>query len=185
MNFQYVDITPDQSAYAPTKATNHAAGYDVRARFWNDAVTTFTRENEKVIENVADSIDTKLVVIHPGRRMLVPTGIALKVPHGHVALVYPRSGLSVKHSINLINNVGVIDSDYSGELMLPLYNASGVPFVIWNGDRLAQVILHQLTPETNDSIFLEKTTMEDLIDHVKNSNRNEGLAGGFGSTGQK
>ncbi|MCL6597319.1 MAG: dUTP diphosphatase [Alicyclobacillus macrosporangiidus] len=77
----------------------------------------------------------------PGARVRVPTGIALQFPHaGVVGLVYARSGLAWRHGIGLPNGVGVIDSDYTGEIQVLLTNFSDVPYVIHPGDRIAQIV---------------------------------------------
>ncbi|MCL6593362.1 MAG: dUTP diphosphatase [Alicyclobacillus sp.] len=79
--------------------------------------------------------------LEPGMRVRVPTGIALQLPHrGVVALVYARSGLAWRYGIALPNGVGVIDSDYTGELQVLLTHAGSQPYVIHPGDRIAQVV---------------------------------------------
>lgn len=80
------------------------------------------------------------VTLMPGRRALVPTGLVLAIPAGWEAQVRPRSGLALKHGITLINSPGTIDSDYRGELCVPLVNHGDEPFVVSRGDRIAQVV---------------------------------------------
>jgi len=80
-------------------------------------------------------------VLKPGERMLVPTGLFIQLPQGFEAQVRARSGLAIKHGIGLVNGVGTIDSDYRGEIKVPLINWGGEPFVIQNGDRIAQMVI--------------------------------------------
>ncbi len=108
--------------------------------------------------------------IKPGMTALVPTGISIAVPDGNVALVFARSGLSVKHGVSLANGVGVIDSDYRGEIMVALINRGALPYTVNFGDRIAQLAImpvHRAVFETADA----------LEDTVRGS-------GGFGSTGK-
>ena len=110
------------------------------------------------------------IVLRPLERALVPTGIAIKLPgSGYGAFVYARSGLAIKKGITLANCVGVIDSDYTGEIKVGLINLSNEEYVVKNGERIAQLVIMpvckaQLVPTDE----LEKT---------------ERGAGGFGSTG--
>ncbi len=102
---------------------------------------------------------------------MVPTGIAIQLPGSeYVALVYARSGLAVKHGVTLSNCVGVIDSDYRGEIKVGLVNLSGKAYTIEPGERIAQLVI---TPVTQANI--------QLVDELDNTDRG---AGGFGSTGK-
>ena len=80
------------------------------------------------------------IVLEPGDRALVPTGVRIAIPNGFVGLVHPRSGLAVKNGITVLNAPGTIDSGYRGEIMVPLINHSREPFSISRGDRIAQII---------------------------------------------
>lgn len=106
----------------------------------------------------------------PGKTVLIPTGIAMEIPTGYVGLVYARSSLAVKRGLAPANKVSVIDSDYRGELMVPILNHSGTEQVIEPAERIAQMIF---TPYYM-ACFEETDTLE-------NTNRG---AGGFGSTGK-
>lgn len=101
---------------------------------------------------------------------LVPTGIAAAIPEGYVGLIFARSGLAVKHGVTLSNCVGVIDSDYRGEIKVGLVNLSGKAYTIEPGERIAQMAL---MPVTQARI----TVAEELDDTDRG-------AGGFGSTGK-
>ena len=110
------------------------------------------------------------VTIQPGQRVMIPTGLAIALPDaGYVALIFARSGLGVKHGIVPANCVGVIDSDYRGEVLVGLYNHSQKPFVVQPGDRVAQLVLMPVyTPEIQ------------VCQELEESHRG---TGGFGSTG--
>lgn len=110
------------------------------------------------------------ICIPPQETVLIPTGIALEIPIGYVGLVYARSSLAVKRNIAPANKVGVIDSDYRGELMIPLFNHSAISQEIAPQERIAQIIF---TPYLK-GIFTETNTLNDT----------KRQTGGFGSTGQ-
>lgn len=112
------------------------------------------------------------ITIKTGERVLVPTGIAIGIQSKcYAALIYPRSGLAVKNGITLSNCVGVIDSDYRGEIKVGLINQGSDDFVINDGDRIAQIVI---TPVVTADIQ-EVTSLDE-------TQRGEG---GFGSTGIK
>lgn len=79
--------------------------------------------------------------IAPGRRALIPTGIAVELPAGYEAQVRPRSGLALNHGVTLLNSPGTIDSDYRGEIKVILVNLGEVPFTVRRGDRIAQLVV--------------------------------------------
>ncbi len=81
------------------------------------------------------------VILMPGERRLIPTGIRIALPHGYEAQIRPRSGLAVKHGIGMPNSPGTIDSDYRGEICVILINWGQEPFRIKRGDRIAQMIV--------------------------------------------
>lgn len=110
------------------------------------------------------------VLINPQETVLIHTGIALEIPVGYAGLVYARSGLATKRGIAPANKVSVIDSDYRGELMIPLHNHSSLPQEIAPNERIAQMIF---TPYLK-GIFEE-------ADELANTERG---TGGFGSTGK-
>ena len=110
------------------------------------------------------------VTIGPGQTYWVSTGIALEVPEGCAGLVYARSGLACKRGLAPANKVGVVDSDYRGEIIVALHNHGQIAQTIENGERVAQfVITPVLTPAYE--------VAEELSDTVRNQ-------GGFGSTGK-
>ncbi|NLT47238.1 MAG: dUTP diphosphatase [Clostridiales bacterium] len=109
------------------------------------------------------------VRLEPGERKLIPTGISIELPEGYEAQIRARSGLSVKHGIGLVNGVGTIDSDYRGEIKIALINWGEEPYIINDGDRIAQMIVARY-----------ETVEWDLCDELADSSRGEG---GFGHTG--
>ena len=109
------------------------------------------------------------ITILPGQRFAVPTGIALELPQGWCAFVMARSGLSLKAGIGLANGVGLIDSDYRGEVRVSLQNNGDIPFVVEDGMRVAQLLFLPV-PEVR------------LIEAEVLSETERG-SGGFGSTG--
>ena len=110
------------------------------------------------------------VTIAPGETAFIPTGIALEVPVGCAGLIYARSGMACKRGLAPANKVGVVDSDYRGEILVALHNHGKVSQTVENGERVAQfVITPVLTPAYE--------AVEELTDTARNQ-------GGFGSTGK-
>ncbi len=136
-----------KSGVMPTYATEGASGMDLRA---------YTEEP---------------IILQPMERMLVPTGIYVEIPQGYEGQVRARSGLAIKNGIGLVNSIGTIDSDYRGELRVPLINFGSEPFEIQNGDRIAQLVIAKY----------EKVEVE-LTEALNDTDRGEG---GFGHTGIK
>ncbi|MEZ4688418.1 MAG: dUTP diphosphatase [Bacteroidia bacterium] len=83
----------------------------------------------------------EVIILAPMERALIPTGIFLELPEGFEAQVRPRSGLAVKHGITVLNAPGTIDSDYRGEVMVPLINLGNTDFTVVNGERIAQMVI--------------------------------------------
>ncbi len=136
------------AARIPCRATDGSAGMDLYA-----------------------CLDAPLTLA-PGQLAIVPTGIAIELPDSScAAFLYARSGLGVKHGICLSNGVGVIDSDYRGEVCAGLCNVSDKPYTIEPGERVCQMVIAPvLLPEITE------------VDELSDTNRGEG---GFGSTGKK
>lgn len=109
-------------------------------------------------------------VIKPNEIIKIPTGISIQIPNSFIAgFVFPRSGLSSKHGISLANCVGVIDSDYTGEIICPVINHSNIEYKINPGDRIAQIIFMP--------VYIAK------LKYVEELQGTERGSGGFGSTG--
>ena len=109
------------------------------------------------------------LVMQPGTRALVPTGLAIALPPGYEAQVRPRSGLAARHGVTVLNSPGTIDADYRGEVKVILINHGDTPFVIERGMRIAQMVVATVT-------------RADMI-AADNLDETERGAGGFGSTG--
>lgn len=86
----------------------------------------------------------KDVVILPGKRAKIPTGIAIAIPVGYEAQIRPRSGLAINYGITLVNSPGTIDADYRGEIGIILINHGEVPFLVKKGERIAQMVVHRV-----------------------------------------
>ena len=113
----------------------------------------------------------EIVKINPGETKFIKTGLSLEIPNGLVGLIFARSGLSCKQGLAPANKVGVIDSDYRGELLIALYNQSNEVREIKHGDRIAQI---SFIPYVK-GVF----NIKDELDDTKRGN------GGFGSTGSR
>ncbi len=133
-------------AVVPKRATEESAGLDLSA----------------LLENP--------VTINPHEIVKIPTGIAIELEKGFAGLIYPRSGLAAKHGISLANCVGVVDSDYRGEVLVAVINHSDTPFTVNPGERIAQLVI--------SPVILPEVEITD------NLNTTERGAGGFGSTGR-
>lgn len=131
----------------PAYETEGAAGMDLRAAVAED----------------------RPLIILPGRRALVPTGLVFEIPAGYEGQVRPRSGLALKNGITCLNTPGTIDSDYRGEVKVLLVNLGDAPFVIRRGERIAQLVVAPVSRAT-------------LVER-KSARATARGAGGFGSTG--
>ena len=118
----------------------------------------------------ADLFAREDVTLKPGERRLVPTGIALALPDGYVALVHPRSGLAHRSGLSIVNAPGTIDAGYRGEVQVCLVNLDpSTPIEIARGDRIAQLVIQRF----EQAEFIEAAELDDSIRG----------AGGYGSTG--
>ena len=131
----------------PAYETKNSAGMDLRAYLPEGSVT-----------------------LQPMQRALIPTGLYIEIPEGYEGQVRPRSGLAFKHGITVLNTPGTIDADYRGELKQILINLSDEPFVINNGDRIAQIVFARCEQA-------EMVEVEELSETERG-------AGGFGHTGK-
>ena len=119
----------------------------------------------------ADIVSRIDITLAPGERALVPTGIAIALPDGYVALVHPRSGLAIKHGVTMVNAPGTVDAGYRGELQIILINHDRNESVSFKrGDRIAQLVIQKV----------ERAEFVEVHD-LPGSGRG---TGGFGSTGR-
>lgn len=136
----------DVEVELPAYQTSGAAGLDLRAA---------------VVEPI---------VLPPGARKLVPTGLRMAIPIGFEAQVRPRSGLALKHGVTVLNSPGTIDSDYRGEVQVLLVNHGDEPFIVQRGERIAQLVVAPVA-------HAELTLVASLDDTARGH-------GGYGSTGR-
>lgn len=129
----------------PAYATSDSAGLDLRAAL------------------------AEPLVLEPGKRALVPTGLQMALPRAYEAQIRPRSGLAYRHGITMLNTPGTIDADYRGEVKVLAVNLGEEPFEIRHGDRIAQMVI---APVTRADV--------QLVSELPDSQRGDG---GFGSTG--
>lgn len=142
-----VQIVNNSKHELPKYATKLSAGMDLRA-------------------NIEEPI-----VLQPGERRLIPTGIHIGLPQGYEAQVRPRSGLALKHGITCLNSPGTIDADYTGDVGVILINHGQEPFTINDGDRIAQMVIAK---------YKQVAWVE--VEELQATERGDG---GFGHTGKK
>lgn len=143
MNFKLLN----ENAKMPTKGSEDAAGHDIY------------------------SANTEVIAIDPGKMAKIPTGFATEFPGGMFAAIFPRSGMATKQGLRLANCVAVIDADYRGEWLVPLYNDSTETQIIEPGTRIAQFVM---IPYINVGLY--------EVNELTDTERGEG---GFGSSGSK
>ncbi len=142
---------------------------DVKIKYLSDKATEPKYATDGSLGmDLAAALDEP-VVVKPGERVAVPTGLAIQIPDGWGAFVFPRSGLSLRSGITMCNCVGVIDTDYTGELKAAVINVSDKDFTINSGDRIAQLVF----------LPVEKAR---LVSAESLDDTERGI-GGFGSTG--
>ena len=110
------------------------------------------------------------IMLQPGERAMIPTGLSVAIPQGYEIQVRPRSGLAAKHGLTCLNTPGTIDSDYRGEIKVILINLGQEAFTIQRGERIAQLVLAPVTQLAWEEV--------DSLDETERG------AGGFGSTGR-
>lgn len=137
------------NAKIPTRGSDFAAGYDLYAEIPSEV---------------------KTVGVHPGETIKFCTGIAMEIPEGYFGAVYARSGLSTKKGLRPANCVGVVDSDYRGEVCVFLHNDSDKTWAIENHDRIAQLVIQKFEPVKFEEV-------DELSDTSRGTD-------GFGSTGK-
>ena len=120
---------------------------------------------------IAALAEGETMVLAPGERAMVPTGLAIALPEGFEAQVRPRSGLAAKNGVTVLNSPGTIDCDYRGEVKVILINHGREAFTIERGTRIAQMVVAPMT----QAVFREVETLDETARG----------AGGFGSTGTK
>ena len=145
------DAGSDPAIDLPRYETAGAAGADVRA-------------------NLPETKRREGLVLLPGERSIVPTGLRVEIPQGYEIQVRPRSGLAAKHGVTLVNTPGTIDSDYRGPLGVLMINLGADPFTVIHGERIAQLVVAPV-------VQADFTATEALTQTARGT-------GGFGSTGR-
>ncbi len=140
---KFIKLNPD--AIVPTYGTQYAAGADLYA------------------------LNNGNIKLNPGETVMIHTGIAMQIPEGTAAFIFARSGIATKRGLAPANKVGVIDSDYRGEIMVPIHNHSGQIQYIESGERVAQMVFMPYVKAE----FIESETLDETDRDTK----------GFGSTG--
>lgn len=135
----------------PAYETIGAVGMDLRANF-------------------KDDLRISGITLGSGQRALIPTGLALALPHGYEAQIRPRSGLALKKGVSIVNSPGTVDWDYRGEVGVVIINHGAGPFDIIHGDRIAQMVFAPVTR----AMF----SVVDVLDETKRG------SGSYGSTGK-
>ena len=155
----------DPSAVTPQRATEHAACWDISACFHTDTVKTSDGDIP-----LSGNKDGKYIIIWPGQRCLIPTGLIFKIPPEYSLRIHPRSGLAWKNGITVQNCEGVVDADYYDETFVMLINHSTNNFVLKDQTRIAQI---ELAP------VIEMMVYNIGVRPAQTTSRQ----GGFGSTG--
>lgn len=157
----------NENVQLPSFATTESACFDIRCFFHRDTVTAYTSENSKVELPVQNG----KFLFPAGYRALIPTGLILDIPFAHSVRIHPRSGTSLKFGLTLINSEGIIDYDYTEELMIPLHNTSNSFVDISHGERYAQ------------GEVVESMRYIEFIEIKERPSQKTNRTGGFGSTG--
>ncbi|EGC6279313.1 dUTP diphosphatase [Salmonella enterica] len=163
-NLYIKKLTP--VAELPRRATTDSAGLDVRACLWEPTVTVFTESGAKLEREVVAGT----IALWPGDRLMIPTGLKMSVDAEYCIKLYPRSGISLKNGLSLINCVGIGDHDYKEEYYVTLTNHGQKLQTIADGERVCQLMVERVEPVN----LVEVDELPDV-----DSERN----GGFGSTG--
>ena len=162
-----VPVVNNSSNPKPEYATSGSAGFDFRA--------DVSKVKEKFTWNCVLSYDEdgtiNKVIVCPGGRALIPTGLHMSIPEGYMLAVVTRSGIGLKNGITMANSYGVIDADYRGDIGLIVQNNGFEPFTVETGDRVGQGLLYKV----------EQADFE-LVESLGETERGEG---GYGHSGVK
>ena len=164
----------DSADYKPLKATPGSSAYDIKARIKDAQIKLYnvinaTNGTSNKMANIIMLQNTPTLVLNPGDRVKIPTGLRADIPEGWEIGIYPRSGLSLKKGLLIVNTPATIDSDYILEIHVIVQNIGERPIKIKDGDRIAQI---KFLPVMNAN-----------IEFVDNIDKETERKGGFGSTG--
>ena len=168
MNLDYVKLRDNVQDLE--FATNHSACFDIRSNFTPD-IEGYSPHNLKKVFNAEEFEDgSSGILLMPGERLKVPTGLVFNIPVGYSLRIHPRSGLAWKHGLRLSNGEGVIDADYHLEVFVLLHNASGGNVWVKDNERICQGEMIKMLDYRLNSVY--------------NIKHHESVrTGGFGSTG--
>lgn len=152
-----VKVVAVSGAQAPKYATKGSSGLDLVANL------------KRPTENDPEVLEEYQIVINPGDRKLIPTGLKMAIPFGYEGQIRPRSGVAKKNKVTVLNSPGTIDADYRGEVGVLLVNHGNSDFTVTDGDRIAQIVFQKV----------EQVEWEN-VETLEETERGEG---GFGSTG--
>lgn len=162
MKIQVIKTTTNE---LPSYGSIEAAGCDLRADLWS--IKEKFLFNTEIVRNEDSTV--KGLLIQPGGRALISTGLQIALPVGYEAQIRPRSGLALKNGISVVNSPGTIDSDYRGDIGIILINHGFEPFMVKQGDRIAQMVI----VKHEQAEFVE-------VKELDETSRGDG---GFGHTG--
>lgn len=161
MEIQVIKSTTNE---LPSYGTPDSAGCDLRAE-----LSLVNKDLLFGAELDAGNYTNKSLTIYPGGRALIPTGLKMAIPRGYEGQIRARSGLALKFGISVVNGVGTVDADYRNDIGVILINHGIVPFTVYQGDRIAQLVINKI----------EQATFKQ-VDTLDETERGEG---GFGHTG--
>lgn len=170
-----IKVFNDSNNKLPKYETLQAAGLDLRADFSHIESISDIKiygPGQIILANSTNAV--KMIVLEPGSRVLIPTGLYIALPEGYEAQVRPRSGLALKEGITVINTPGTIDADYRGNIGVPLINHGLKTVYIEDGERIGQLVLNKVERIDWKEVFSK--------DDLGLTKRGEG---GFSSTGKK
>lgn len=162
-----VPVVNESCNELPKYATTGAAGFDFRA----DVSKVKEKFTWNCVLSYKEDGTINKVIVCPGGRALIPTGLHMSIPEGYMLAVVTRSGLGLKNGITMANSYGVIDADYRGDIGLIIQNNGFEPFAIVTGDRVGQGLLYKV----------EQAEFE-LVNELTETERGEG---GYGHSGTK
>ncbi len=168
---RFYKMHPD--AMNPRFGTSQSACFDLHAHFTNKSVRVYDANNDVVpVTPVPGVIEDgrRGILIRPGCRALIPTGIVFATPDGYSVRLFSRSSVGIRKGLKVVHGVGVFDSDYFGEALIPLHNITNETLTVGHGDRIAQAELVEL---------LQYEMVETDVQPEQTTDR----VGGFGSTG--
>jgi dUTP pyrophosphatase len=161
----------NEHAIIPEYATLHSACFDIHACIIAGKKIIKYNDANKPCNYFPTNKENPFVILSPGQRALIPTGLVMKFDYPYSVRIHPRSGLAIKQGISLVNCEGVIDADYYGELMITVLNTSKSNVIIHHGDRVCQG-------------ELQKMVVHRIVETTTRPEPTTDREGGFGSTGK-